>query len=68
MTITIVAKITAPAGTLISNQASFRYDSDGDALNDASGMTDTYSCPCRRGGCRAQRSALVAILDDARGW
>ena len=43
-TITIVARITAPAGTTISNQAVFRYDSDGDSINDASGTTDAYVC------------------------
>jgi uncharacterized repeat protein (TIGR01451 family) len=44
VTITIVAQITAPTGTTISNQAVFHYDSDGDAINDASGTTDAYVC------------------------
>jgi large repetitive protein len=45
VTITIVAAITASAGTMISNQASFAYDSDGDAINEATGVTDAYPCP-----------------------
>ena len=44
VTLTIVARITAPAGTTISNQAIVRYDSDDDGLNDASGTTDAYVC------------------------
>ena len=44
VTITIVAQITAPVDTTISNQATLHYDSDGDAINDASGTTDAYVC------------------------
>ena len=43
-TITIIATITAPAGTLVSNQATFKYDQDGDATNEASGSTDAFVC------------------------
>ena len=43
-TIAIVATISAPAGTLVSNQATFKYDQDGDATNEASGSTDAFVC------------------------
>ena len=44
VTITIVATITATAGTVISNQATVLYDSEGSGSNDASGTTDAFSC------------------------
>ncbi|HEY0988199.1 MAG TPA: M36 family metallopeptidase, partial [Kofleriaceae bacterium] len=44
VTITIFAVINAPAGTRISNQATFRYDSNGDDTNDATGTSDS-PCP-----------------------
>ena len=45
VTITIVATITATVGTAISNQATFAYDADGDAVNEASGTTEAFPCP-----------------------
>jgi len=42
--ITIVATITAPPGALVSNQAAFHYDSDGDGTNNATGSTDAFVC------------------------
>lgn len=45
VTITIVATITAPAGTLISNQASFKFDTDGDTTNETTANTDAFPCP-----------------------
>jgi len=48
VTITINAAINAAAGTLISNQASFKFDGDGDALNEATGSTEAF--PCAPGG------------------
>jgi large repetitive protein len=45
VTITIVATINAAAGTTISNQAAFKFDADGDALNESSGSTEGVPCP-----------------------
>jgi uncharacterized repeat protein (TIGR01451 family) len=45
VTITIVATISATAGTTISNQASFKFDTDGDATNETTGTTDAFPCP-----------------------
>lgn len=45
VTITIVATINAAAGTTISNQASFTFDADGDAVNEGSGVTEGVPCP-----------------------
>lgn len=45
VTITINATINAAAGTQISNQASFKFDADGDAQNEATGSTDAFPCP-----------------------
>jgi uncharacterized repeat protein (TIGR01451 family) len=45
VTISIVATINAAAGTRVSNQASFTFDTDGDAINDATGVTDAFPCP-----------------------
>ena len=44
VTITIVAVITASAGTTVSNQAQFAFDTDGDTTNDGTGITDAYVC------------------------
>ena len=44
VTITIVATINAAAGTKVSNQATFVYDSQGTGTNDASGITDAFPC------------------------
>ena len=44
VTITIVATITAPAGTAISNQATIHYDSSGDGGNASSRLTDAFPC------------------------
>jgi hypothetical protein len=42
VTVTIQATLpsTALAGTVILNQGSFQFDSDGDGTNDTSGVTD----------------------------
>jgi uncharacterized repeat protein (TIGR01451 family) len=45
VTINIVATVVAPAGTTISNQASFKFDTDGDATNETTASTDAFPCP-----------------------
>ncbi|MEO7735207.1 MAG: M36 family metallopeptidase, partial [Kofleriaceae bacterium] len=43
-TITIIATVTAAPGDTVSNQASFLYDSDGNATNDTAGTTEAFQC------------------------
>ncbi|HEV7768776.1 MAG TPA: SBBP repeat-containing protein [Thermoanaerobaculia bacterium] len=43
VTITILATVSAPPGTTISNQGTISYDSNGDSINDATRMTDDSS-------------------------
>jgi hypothetical protein len=40
VTVTIQAVVNATSGTIISNQGTFHYDSDGNGTNDATALTD----------------------------
>jgi uncharacterized repeat protein (TIGR01451 family) len=44
VTISIIATIDAAAGTSISNQGTFKYDSDGNGTNETTGVTDAFQC------------------------
>jgi len=44
VTITITATINAAAGALVSSQAVFSWDSDGNGTNDANSVTDAFVC------------------------
>jgi large repetitive protein len=61
VTITVVAAITAGPGTTISSQATFRYDADGDGVNEATGTTEAWVC-APAPGAAAPRGLAVAEL------
>jgi uncharacterized repeat protein (TIGR01451 family) len=44
VTLTITATINAAEGAVVSNQAAFAFDSDGNGTNDSSGITDAFVC------------------------
>jgi uncharacterized repeat protein (TIGR01451 family) len=44
VTLTITATISAAQGAVVSNQAVFAFDSDGNGTNDSTGITDAFVC------------------------